>query len=933
MDATLTGAVSVFSASSVAWARAGGGEGTSHLELLVKTGGSSHSMRYLPATTKTSHGAPTTLDIVDFRRISHCAASRPQLVSCGTASTFPAGYLSKTEEKNRSAAASQQRVRRPDAMSTEAFYRPYTSYQATQGNFLPPFACDCSFPVIRPLSNGDYSPQCAAEDEASGADAKIPDAENVAGDTLIVPDPAGFRKAESGYTGIHDAVLVSALSLIMAAQLFFGIQSKCFSLLALGVATAYVAMIIVGQAVVDATDESADVDEMESSVSPLARILAVYSIGCTVAGLGAATVTYTCMKAMPTAKLFSDWVSAARDIGPGISDPFPVLAISMATLICYAVVFRYHTKRAYALLTAPPSPRRATPSSAYLQAGSASSRAGPVFSGMLNGQAEQTKTTRRQCRILTWCLAVQAAFTVLLAAAAGASKLWPRVSPSVGPVVWWADAAGACILALFDIWVVSQNVPRQARAWLDLRAAKHERARDALLTEAELAREAAASSERLRRQGERRLRRLLDMSEENQVAAKQAYKSREAALARRIKAIESDLKRAKREQEAAQVDAAAARSEAKTLRFSSEKAKAEATRANGDLSRARGAYKDLSTQYNRLRSGVRRLAKPGDPILSLLDSSEQSPDRKDKRPRSRGDIATPPRHSERAQASEVTEVVTSDEQPASTPAVQLDGSSEELERLRSTITRQDIVLRQTKDRMEQLDIRVASQGRYIAAKETALSTLRSASLELESDNKALRAAVELRARECQRLSGHTRYLSTFSREQRERYGFKLEWVKAEIEELLSQLSRSDQERKARKRKIKSAEMTVAVLRPSLGIYVTKEPSKRGVVISETTAGGVLDQNGVKPGDIIEWINHKRVTDHKIMEMVLNAAKPGDWITILLGTDGPAGTQSRVVAAQLPFVNTRTGRAVSKKELSSLQRLDMALVRQQDLRSA
>mmetsp|Transcript_23693 Transcript_23693/g.46198 ORF Transcript_23693/g.46198 Transcript_23693/m.46198 type:complete len:382 (+) Transcript_23693:38-1183(+) len=232
--------------------------------------------------------------------------------------------------------------------------------------------------------------------------------------------------------------------------------------------------------------------------------------------------------------------------------------------------------------------------------------------------------------------------------------------------------------------------------------------------------------------------------------------------------------------------------------------------------------------------------------------------------------------------------------------------------------RNRITLRQVNTRIQQLEHAVECQGQHLAAKEAVLSAEREKMKKLEAEVKIQREVVERRQHE-------VTYLATYWQQQHTRQLNRMDWVKAELEELQRHLSRSPAEADARLKKIKGAEEALLTIRPSLGISVSKTPHKRGLVIKDVKEGGLLYDQGVRKDHIIQYINHREVTNADVVEDLMNKAKPYDYFSMLISGNG----QTYNVCFEVPFM-TKERKQLPVRRTRDMWRVWLGLVRMQDL---
>jgi len=236
--------------------------------------------------------------------------------------------------------------------------------------------------------------------------------------------------------------------------------------------------------------------------------------------------------------------------------------------------------------------------------------------------------------------------------------------------------------------------------------------------------------------------------------------------------------------------------------------------------------------------------------------------------------------------------------------------------------RNRITLRQVTTKMHHLENTVETQGHHLAAKEAVLTSVREAMKKLEHDNKNISLEVE-------RKRVVVDYLGLAYQRLMDVRNDTDEWIKAQIEALQGEMATTEREATLRFKKIKQAESEVMVLRPSLGISIQKTPTQRGLEIKKVLAEGALFGMGVRAGDIILYINNQKITDHQKVAAILNSVRPGDFLSLLLGNDGPNGHNAKTVHLKLPFASA-DAKQLSPKRIRELRRLEMGLVRKQDV---
>jgi len=84
-----------------------------------------------------------------------------------------------------------------------------------------------------------------------------------------------------------------------------------------------------------------------------------------------------------------------------------------------------------------------------------------------------------------------------------------------------------------------------------------------------------------------------------------------------------------------------------------------------------------------------------------------------------------------------------------------------------------------------------------------------------------------------------------------------------------------------------------------------------------------------PGHIIEYMNSVKTDSSSAVESILNQAKPGDQLSMLIGSDGIEGTKSYIVSFQLPFM-TNDYKQVEPRKLREVWRVYHGIVRKTDL---
>jgi hypothetical protein len=448
-------------------------------------------------------------------------------------------------------------------------------------------------------------------------------------------------------------------------------------------------------------------------------------------------------------------------------------------------------------------------------------------------------------------------------------------------------------------------------------------------------------------------------------------------LGRKVRSLSSRLAQADTNLQGSLAAQKQLRGEAKTLRFQQEKAQEEARKARGDLARARSAYEALAAQHDSLRTHVRNALNDSGNTSGKIEAASlrslrqwitstggSSPNRKDKRTTGTTHLRVTPQKRPPSAAGAIVAGLatnakdTSEDVPAEGERKAGEGSKPEAsgrgldsDSLAHTVSRQEILLRQAHQRMAQLDERVASQASYIAAKDTALTNMRTSCVRLEREKKILGETLAATEAENKSTEVHAKYLQGVCSALRESHNSTIEWLKAEVSEMQAHICQNQPHvLNAIRKLVHTAETRAQKLRPTLSILVNKTPGQRGVGISGIKAGTALDCIGVRSGDIIEWIDEQRVTDHTVMEKVLNQARPGDLISLLLGTDGHQGSLTKVVRFSVPFVDAGgveskdvlspllgtgggggNGEIATRKQLKTIQRLDFGVVRAHEVK--
>jgi len=246
-----------------------------------------------------------------------------------------------------------------------------------------------------------------------------------------------------------------------------------------------------------------------------------------------------------------------------------------------------------------------------------------------------------------------------------------------------------------------------------------------------------------------------------------------------------------------------------------------------------------------------------------------------------------------------------------------------------------ITQRQTITQIKQLEEAVETQASHLKAKESLLSTMTDSLAKIESDNKIL-------TMERNRERKVVRYLENAWNRHKTVMVSKLEWVQAEIIELQRQLSNGSQnEYSARMRKIKQAEVDIRNCKFRLGISVIKPQSPTtnssnpeqyevaGIHIEQVDEQSPLYTQNLRKGQVIVYVNATRTDSHRKIVEIMERAKPGDYISMLTTQSGSGDwNPSNEIFFRLPFELRET--KLNNKALRDIQRLELGLVRKQDL---